>query len=120
MEIRTKFDVCDKVWVIQHNNYIYEDCDICENTGAVKIKGKEFLCPQCRGERKKICKVNWSVTEETREIKEIIIKKLENRSLKISYFYLHKSGHYIVEIHEEDCFATKEEAEKECERRNGK
>lgn len=120
METRTKFNVGDKVWIIQRNNYIYENCDICENTGAVKIKGKEFLCPECRGERKKIYKVNWDVTEEAREIKEIIIKKLENRPLKISYFCLDKSNHYIIEIHDEDCFATKEEAQKECDKRNGK
>ena len=29
----------------------YEPCDVCEATGSIKIKGKEFPCPQCHCER---------------------------------------------------------------------
>lgn len=118
MEIKTKFSNGDKVWIIQKDNYVYEDCNICENTGAVKIKGEEFLCPQCQGERKKINKVYWQVDNEPRTIHKVIIVKFEDRPTKVSYFYLHKSKCYIIEIQEKYCFATQAEAQEECNRRN--
>jgi len=51
MSIETKFNLGDKVWrIIDQRRYISVDCDICNCTGKVSIKGKNFDCPNCHGE----------------------------------------------------------------------
>lgn len=110
MEIKTKFNVGDKVWTINQGE-VQEKCPICNGKERVKIKNKSYMCPECNGDGyvKKL-HPEWKVFYYKREIWRLII----NRS---------KEEIYSVEGNEykvKDCFATKEEAQKECDKRHGK
>ena len=54
MEIKVKFEMGQQVYYVGgvHIKYdqIHVPCETCDSTGIVKIKGKEFECPQCGGE----------------------------------------------------------------------
>lgn len=85
MEIRTKFNVGDKVHHIVFNTKI-----------------KQYVCDG----------VNY--------IRKIIIKtEGTSKGVEICITYSFVFGNINNYYDEQDCFATKEEAEKECERRNG-
>ena len=108
MEIRTKFNVGDKVWTIRQSE-VAEKCPICNGKEKIKIKNKKYRCPECDGDGyiRKLYP-EWVVFDRKREIKEIIIDI--DRELIYSVEY----NKYDAK----DCFATKEQAQKECDRRN--
>lgn len=50
MEIKTEFNVGDKVYFIE--NYVEQkECDVCEGVGSVNIKGQLLSCPKCMGNK---------------------------------------------------------------------
>jgi hypothetical protein len=52
MQIRTKFNIGDEVFIIRRKVEIYKiDCDTCSGTGKVHIKENdmEIGCPDCHG-----------------------------------------------------------------------
>lgn len=110
MEIRTKFNIDDTVWIIKSEKK-EEDCKYCEGKGVVKIKDKEFGCPYCHKE-KKVAEKDFYFVDKTIKITDIRIWCLFVPEIR--YFDENK---YEV-AYEEDCFATKEEAEAECNKRN--
>jgi hypothetical protein len=82
MEIRTKFNINQFVWVIDENN------------------GK------------------WKVIDR---FKIIGVRIEKDRIVDFTDYELdYGDGKHCLHLTEENCFATKEEAQKECDRRNGK
>ena len=112
MKIKTKFKVGDKLYYIERSEYSYEDCNICDNTGRVIIKNKEFLCPECNGDRQKINKVCYGVKQGV--VDSIFINISENKFV-IRYGL---DGLDLLRKDENLCFKTKAEAKAECDRRN--
>lgn len=83
MEIRTKFNVEDKVYRLKYTlmetkNRTYKWVYVLDTISCIYTRTQKFT--------------------------------------KIIYWFVSLG----VETYEKDCFATKEEAEKECDRRNGK
>ena len=95
MEIRTKFNVGDKVYRL--TGILFHRINPKRKIGYEELKIKEI------------------------KIEIIFIPAIQKDVVTIKYKY----DSFIVDspcyawIEEEDCFATKEEAQKECERRNG-
>jgi RecJ-like exonuclease len=117
MEIKTKFNVNDKLYVIGVNKK-EERCKICNGTGTVLIKKKIFTCPECNGKGREFTKQHWEIYMSETYPEKINIEIEEGQKPKISYVFMWSD---IPEyIDEKDCFATKEQAQKECDRRNGK
>jgi len=128
MEIKTKFNLGDKVTGISHcTKEILIPCLTCDRTGRIIIKDKNFECPDCHGKggyNEYKPKAWYVVTDEgilsgydnvvkididvTRE--EIKIRYLLGRKYSNSY-----SGTLWPE---NDLFRTIEEAELECKKRN--
>ena len=113
MEIRTKFNVGDVVYTI-NNKYEKQTCKICKGKKTVILEDMEFCCPHCNGLGTTQDKEIWFVEDEIR-IHEIRVWSME---LPIEIRYLDNKQDIMA--YEENCFATKEEAEQECRRRNGK
>lgn len=111
MQKKFKFGIKQKVWTIRQSE-VAEKCPICKGSGQVKIEGQFFRCPNCDGDkyiRKKY--PEWIISiDYKREIKEIKIKIDKEIIYSVDY----------NDYYEKDCFATRAEAQKECDRRNGK
>lgn len=90
MEIRTKFKIGYKIYYIE---YTSSKCDDCNDLG----------CDDCDREPSEIFK--------SYRPKEGIIKVIQE------YAIITTDNRYI---HKQNCFATEEEAQVECRRRNGK
>lgn len=117
MEIRTKFNVKDKLYVIGINKQ-EEECKICNGIGRVLIKHKSFSCPDCNGKGRQYTGKHWEIYMSETYPRKIYIEIEEGEKPKISYVF--RWSDIPSYIDEKDCFKTKEEAQKECDRRNGK
>lgn len=52
MIIETKYDLNDTVYCIDKDwRQKNVPCKICDSTGKVEIKGKQWVCPNCGGEK---------------------------------------------------------------------
>ena len=95
MEIRTKFNVGDKVWHLERVfNEETDEMELKVSPSPKRIRRIDFCC--------------W------RGLSNLIFTE-------ITYItdYLNNTT-CILHLPEQDCFATKEEAIKECDKRNGK
>lgn len=126
MEIKTKFNVGDVVYVCKRNKtHESENCNICDGKGIVTIKGNDFTCPRCNGNKHiHIRGVNSFVPEE-RTIKKIKIfvhfsKNKGGTQIYTKYeFGSHDGyGRYSVADYNNMIFTTKEEAEARCKELN--
>lgn len=110
MNIETKFSAGDKVWYVEEKE-VEQPCKYCDGTGKVQIKDKKFRCPNCGGsgkaEDKIISFVAGQITIE--EIKVWCLTEV------VGVKYYDTNGYRFFE---EDCFATREEAEADCVKRN--
>ena len=130
MEIKTKFNLGDKVvGILHYMKEIFIPCSTCDGIRMIIIKDKKFECPDCYGEGGRteyktkawniandegilsgydnVVKIDIDVTREKTEIRYLLGRKYSK-----SY-----SG---TLWDEDDLFKTTEEAEAECERRNKK
>lgn len=115
MEIKTKFNLDDIIWVIDSKK-VEEICPICEGKGLIGIKNETFACPKCHTNGKINEKDEWFVKGQ---IKITDIRVWCLYIPEIRYLDEKFNGNGIM-VYEEDCFATEEQAQKECDRRNGK
>jgi DNA-directed RNA polymerase subunit RPC12/RpoP len=120
MEMKTKFNVGDNIWTIkQVNKYI--KCPKCKGNSKELIGNIEYHCANCYGTGKKLTQeLEWIVQKENPcKITRIRLLQDENR---IYIDYLGGTNIFNADYlgAEQDCFATKAEAQKECDRRNGK
>lgn len=104
---------------ITHRFRFHKECNCCNSTGKVLIKGKEFICPNCNSA---------TITKEVIErsignsmkIRSIISFKNKNKSVEI---YTSNSNGYGWIIQKEDdgssrFFGSREEAENSCKKYN--
>lgn len=116
MEIKTKFNVGDKVWVINEING-YEKCPKCRGNGKVLVGNIDYYCKECYGEGKVLAQtVKWRANENSNTITQIRIFTDEGGT-DVAYY----DGNIIVSDYlgaEKNCFATKEQAQAECDKRN--
>ena len=100
MEINTKFKIGDRVWIIKSKSV--------ENLGRYGEKcGDGIYFPRY---------IDEYYVGENYEIKRIEIKCYSNEDIDIIYYF--KDFHIYDFGSEEYCFATKEEAQVECDKRN--
>lgn len=84
MNIETKFNVGDVVYVCKNNStYEKEPCKICDGIGNVTLKEKSFCCPECKGNKFTYTKkVNRFITEE-RTIRKVIVSVSNNKGREV-------------------------------------
>lgn len=113
MEIKTKYNEGDLLYIIEKEKYETK-CIYCNGLGVVKIKGKNFDCPNCNGKGKTEEELKWDVIDC--KVPEKIYIEIEDGIIEV--YYVFRWGDCPEYIKEEDCFSNREEAFKECKRRN--
>ena len=107
-----------------HRFRFHKQCVFCDSTGQVLIKGKEFKCPNCRGDIE--CKeVDEKIIDDTYgpiKIASVMTFKNNDQALEI---YTNDSSGYGLIIQksrngENNYFATREEAQQSCDEYNKK
>ncbi len=89
LKFETKYKLGDLVNV-KENEYVYETCRICDGKKMIRIKNKEFFCPECSGtgvnnygelktkyEERKIDRIDCTFTKRNDEIKIKYVYKSE-------------------------------------------
>lgn len=112
MKIETRFKIGDVVYTIKEK-YEEQVCKICDGKRTVRIKDMVFGCPYCYAAGTTTDKEIWFVDDEIK-ISSIRTYNLEE-TVEIRYY----DDKQDIMAYEEHCFVTKEEAQKECDRRNG-
>ena len=114
MNIKTKFNIGDKVYPIEYSD-IYPEvkCTFCDGNGNIEVKGhdnniKEISCPTCHGlgDLVRVGVKQWHVLAPFNI--ETITFAIDDNIAYIEY----------DSIDEEDLFTTKKQAQAECNRRN--
>jgi len=128
MEIKTKFNLGQMVYVVQPSTEdIWEDCPICGGTGYVDIKGKKYECPDwdCRqGKVFKDTRYNQYKIACHSKIGQVRVEI--NKDSYTECYMLVATGigtgalWYDDEEHGSRMFATKQEAEEYCNEKNNK
>lgn len=116
MEIRTKYNVGDIIWEIKKEDK-YKKCPYCNGEGEIHTLKNDWICKSCKGTGNSLIKEDkWVLNKECRKIGKIAIEEDYLDGTNIRYF----DNSYLRRCigKEKDCFATKEEAQKECNRRN--
>ena len=102
MKFESKFDLGQTVYFIDEEYTSDADCDICEKTGCVYIKGKDFNCPNCNGCGSVV--VERSFVEEAKVIDMYINHTSENTNYN---YYLGCGPAFPEQL----VFGSREEAE---------
>ena len=128
MEIKTKFNLGQMVYVVQPSTEdIWEDCPICGGTGYVDSKGKKYECPDwdCRqGKVFKGTRYNQYKIACHSKIGQVRVEI--NKDSYTECYMLVATGigtgalWYDDEEHGSRMFATKQEAEEYCNEKNNK
>lgn len=110
----TKYDIGDRVYMIhEKTEFIESICKHCDGTGFFNSPNNLYQqrCGNCNGRGKCFEEDNptYTVTRDMNNIDEMTIDA-------DGVFYEEIGGYGAVE---KDCFLTQEEAQKECDRRNG-
>lgn len=113
MEIKTKYSINDLLYIIEKEKY-EKKCEYCNGRGVVKIKEKNFDCPNCNGKGKTEEESKWDVVD-CQSPEKIHI---DADDVDIQVYYVFRWGDCPEYIKEEDCFSNRKEAFKECKRRN--
>lgn len=128
MDIKTKFNIGDKVVIIECcSKEVFENCTTCNGTKEIIVKDKIFDCPDCHGYggETKWLPVEWRIINDDGilsgydkiiKIEVEVTKKETNIKYMLGHRYSQSSlGNYWFE----DCvFSTIEEAQAECIKRN--
>lgn len=115
MQIKNKFKVGDEVYVIE-KRVAKKECPECGGVSEVKVCNIRYICPCCNGQSKitDYDKMHWYNLDGARRIRDIYVRIAKN---DIDIEYDTSNIEYKI-CKERDCFKTKEEAQKECDRRN--
>jgi predicted RNA-binding Zn-ribbon protein involved in translation (DUF1610 family) len=122
MKIETKFNVGDKAVFIEYD-YYPEKCNICDGKKKVTIKNEKFECPKCNGKGSISLNKKWQVNDDFGLSKILTIYSQRGETYaafhRVAYTDIIEGTHYTHKfILLKDCFATKAEAQAECDRRN--
>ena len=104
---------------ITHRFRFHKECNYCDSTGKVIIKGKEFTCPNCNAETITKEVIERAVGDSTK-IRSIIAFKNRNKSVEI--YTSDSSGcGWIIQKQDDRSnrfFGSIEEAEDDCKKYN--
>ena len=121
MEIETKFNIGDRVWVIdQCRRMIETKCPICNGDSYVNINGTNFKCPS--GDCYKGYVHHWEDKKWRIYLDSIVgnikVEVLSNSIAKVEYM-IEATGIGTGNVWKENLlFATKEEAQARCDELN--
>lgn len=128
MKLESKFDLNQTVWAISSDTFRHiVKCEVCSCTGKVFIGGEEFVCPKCNGRatRPQYDGVKWYISNH----KAVVGKITLTRTIPHSYnsdddnrntYMLDQSGIGSGTVWPENrLFSSEEEAQAECDKRNG-
>ena len=119
--VETKFNIGDSVYVVdKHTIRENKECFICNGTGRVQIKSKDYVCPECKGRGILSSKLVSAYTVCDAVVTSIKITKSSNRvcvGYRCSVDYLNFYKKMFPEC-DNKIFATKEEAISACEKLN--
>ena len=126
MNITTQHDLGDEVCVIYNTNkQVWEGCSFCKGVGEVKGNdGTHERCPRCHQRRGKYTyePTAWKITVWVGHVASIRSEVSEPDRVGTSEgirYMLRETGCPSGTLHPgENVFATVEEAQAECERRN--
>jgi predicted RNA-binding Zn-ribbon protein involved in translation (DUF1610 family) len=99
------------------------ECDLCDSTGFVIVKGKdvEYICPQCFGD-KQYKKLGKEMTIcKTGKIGKICVEQYDSQYKNTSgtKYMIDKTGVGSGTVwREEELFASEEEAQRACDEFN--
>ena len=120
MNITTKFNPGEKAFIIQsESKRTTSICDACHGMKKVTLGNHEIECPICRGEG--------NIKNKARRFHTVLpitidLVTAESDSMysppQIKYFLENESNDYFYE--EKELFKNREDADKECERRNSR
>lgn len=129
MEIKTKFNLNEKIYTIQlFGQRVFTPCKICNGSGVVKVEEikEKIECPRCYGNggSSEWTPEKWNIAENSKigKIDIEIYHGIHKKENKDRFAYMIEStgiGSGTI-WYESDCFKTKEEAELECKKRNRK
>ncbi len=115
MNIKTKYDIGERVHIIKQDFAIQEEvCPVCDSKGCFKYRGHILECSLCHG-RGKIFgerKYQYYVSGDQYEIKGFSIKKTNNELVVICHLSNYGS------LNEDMCFVSGEEAITRCQELN--
>lgn len=127
MQIETKFNVNQKVFCVEkERRIIKKPCHICNGSGIVTLKGKEYKCPECSGngygEYQNVYVIHEAV------INRIRIGIIQNGNIHISYKCIYdrdknlpikdKRKETSIAEYEDRVYGTYEEADTFCKQMN--
>jgi len=50
MEIKTEYDIGDEIYFLETETVVsYRECILCNGLKQVEIKGRLYVCPECKG-----------------------------------------------------------------------
>jgi RecJ-like exonuclease len=130
MNIKTKFSLGDRVFIIQkYNKEEWVPCESCKGKGGVIVEDNYFQCTDCRGSGGKTHWLpdKWKVSYKNTKIGKIAVEKYSEEYYEQNPQYRKLEVRYMVTAtgigsgtvwYELDVFKTLQEAEAECNRRN--
>jgi len=130
MEIKTKFSLNDKVFVIHKTvTSRFITCKACNGQGRIIQNGCEFLCASCQysGGRYEDVSPKWQIAFENTKVGKVYVEMYYEKYYKINPKTRDREIKYMVEASgigtgtlwmENEVFATEEEALEECKKRN--
>lgn len=117
MEIKTKFNVGDVVYVCNRNKiHKNERCNICDGKGTITIKDNDFICPRCNGNKYIRTRGASNFVPEEKTITKIIVSISKNHGNTQTHtrYGFDDSRKCSVADCRNLVFTTKEEAETRC------
>ena len=132
MKIETKFNIGDSVWGVDSDTFRrIVKCKPCSNTGKISIGGEELLCPKCNGvsTHAQVAGQKFYVSTFSAQVGQVRTEftssdfqnySSANTDRLIIQYMLTETGVGSGRIWDEDrLFASKEEAQRFCEDKNG-
>jgi hypothetical protein len=128
MKIETRFDLGQTVWAIRHQGvYRIIACEVCGKTGKITIGTEEFVCPKCNG---KSAHPIWSGEKHYVSCHGIVgqVAPVYVDTRFCDYAKEPIQHNYMIDStgvgsgqvwRENELFASREEAQAECDKRNG-
>ena len=119
MKIETKFDVGDKVYVVEkeEQQHKYIPCSVCDGRKTIKIENKpEMICLYCDGFGKYLTSHEglFKIVEEETIVSAVYIYIYPKQEVVFEY----RIDSYGYHVKEKVMFKTKELAQEECDRLN--
>lgn len=124
MEIKTKFNVGDKIYTVKPAEVTYHKkrviCDVCDSTGVIVFKDHRFICPKCHGAIETCSTGRCRYPQPDKVPKTVGVIKVEYGSLGLAISYMcRETGLYIgIDYRDDRCFSTYEEAMNFVDKKN--